>query len=119
MTNIGDGIRSAREHLQAEGRTGAYKMIVLITDGKANLPSETDPEQYARYQAQLTDDAGIPILTISLGADADQVLMGDIAEETNGIHFNVPGGQTVAEYEEDLKDVFELIAKDRPLKLVL
>ena len=62
--------------------------------------------------------AGIPILTISLGADADEDLMNEIAERTNGIHFNIPGGQTVQQYEDDLKDVFTLIAKDRPLKLV-
>jgi hypothetical protein len=37
---------------------------------------------------------------------------------TGGKHFNIPGGQTAAEYEEDLKEVFEQIANTRPLKLV-
>jgi len=118
MTNIGDGIRNAREHLVAAGRNGAYKMIVLMTDGKANRPSGVDPKQYALQQAEKAGDLGIPVLTISLGADADKDLMDGIAEKTGGIHFNIPGGQTVQEYEEDLKDVFVLIAKDRPLKLV-
>ncbi len=118
MTNIGDGIKNAREHLVAEGRNGAYKMIVLMTDGKANRPSGTDPEAYALNQARIAGNAGIPILTISLGAGADEDLMDGIAERTSGIHFNIPGGQTVEEYEDDLKDVFTLIAKDRPLRLV-
>lgn len=118
MTNIGDGIRNAREHLQAEGRNGAYKMIVLMTDGKANRPSGVNPEWYALQQAEIAGDAGIPVLTISLGADADKDLMDGIAQRTKGIHFSIPGGQTVEEYEDDLKDVFALIAKDRPLKLV-
>jgi hypothetical protein len=118
-TNIGDGIRIAREHLVSSGRKGAFKMLVLMTDGKANRPSGSDPAQYARGQGQLTADAGIPILTISLGADADSGLMDDIAEMTSaGIHFNIPGGQTVAEYEQDLMGVFAQIAQDRPLRMV-
>lgn len=118
MTNIGDGIRIAREHLVSAGRNGAYKMIVLMTDGKANLPHGKDPRAYALRQAEIAGDLGIPVLTISLGADADKSLMDGIASRTNGIHFSIPGGQTVEEYEDDLKDVFALIAKDRPLKLV-
>jgi len=118
MTNIGDGIRNAREHLVSSGRNGAYKMIVLMTDGKANRPSGKDPKAYALRQAEIAGDLGIPVLTISLGADADKTLMDGIAQKTNGIHFSIPGGQTVEEYEDDLKDVFALIAKDRPLKLV-
>ncbi len=118
MTNIGDGIRNAREHLQAAGRNGAYKMIVLMTDGKANMPRGRNPRAYALQQAQIAGDLGIPVLTISLGADADKSLMDGIASRTKGIHFSIPGGQTVEQYEDDLKDVFALIAKDRPLKLV-
>jgi Mg-chelatase subunit ChlD len=97
---------------------GAYKVIVLMTDGKANMPSGRNPETYALQQAQLAADAGIKILTISLGADADKSLMDQIAQTTDGIHFNIPGGQTVAEYTADLKGVFAQIAKERPLKLV-
>lgn len=102
-TNIGDGIRVAREHLVEFGRNGAFKMLVVITDGKANRPNGTDPDQYALNHAQLAANANIPILTISLGADADSDLMEDIADMTTaGVHFNIPGGQTVAEYQEDL-----------------
>ena len=118
MTNIGDGIKNARQHLVAEGRMGAYKVIILMTDGKANLPYGTNPKSYALHQAELCADVGIPILTISLGADADKNLMDQIAERTNGVHFSIPGGQTVAEYAEDLKAVFAQIANQRPLKLV-
>ena len=62
--------------------------------------------------------ADISILTISLGADADKSLMDQIAEMTRGIHFNIPGGQSVAEYSQDLRDVFKKIAAERPVKLV-
>jgi hypothetical protein len=44
--------------------------------------------------------------------------MQQIADMTGGAHFNIPGGGTVDEYEEDLKEVFREIADHRPLKLV-
>lgn len=121
-TNIGDGIKNAREEIVAHSRTGAFKMIVLMTDGEANRPTaygnSNYPKQYALTQANLCRDAKIPIVTISLGAGADTSLMQSIADNTGGVHFNIPGGQTAAAYEEDLKDVFRQIADDRPLKLV-
>ncbi|MCG8585217.1 MAG: VWA domain-containing protein [Pirellulales bacterium] len=118
-TNIGDGIKAARDELVNHARPGAFKLIVLMTDGIANRPNNTTyAKQYAKDQAELTANARIPIATISLGANADKTLMDDIATATAGIHFNVPGGQSVDDYEEDLKDAFREIAADRPLKLV-
>ncbi len=118
-TNIGDGMGEALEEIQEHGRTGAFKMIVLMTDGIANRPYNTSyARDYALDKAQDCADAGIPVVTISLGAGADTGLMDSIANITGGVHFNIPGGQSVADYEEDLKDAFRQIADDRPLKLV-
>jgi hypothetical protein len=69
-------------------------------------------------EAQRCADDGYPIITVSLGSGADTDLMEQIATITGGVHFNVPGGQSVEQYEEDLKDVFREVAADRPLKLV-
>jgi hypothetical protein len=40
-----------------------------------------------------------------------------IADLTGGVHFNVPGGQSVSEYEEDLNEIFAAIAAHVPLRL--
>jgi hypothetical protein len=118
-TNIGAGIRVGREELVANGRTGAVKILVLMTDGIANRPSnESTARNYALQQAELTAAADIPIVTISVGLGADIDLMDEIAETTGGVHFNVPGDQTVAEVQEDLEEVFRTVAASRPLKLV-
>jgi Mg-chelatase subunit ChlD len=117
MTNIGAGLKVAREELIAHSRRGAFKMIVLMTDGQANLPSD-NANDFLLEQAQLTADAKYPVVTISLGAGADQYIMQQVADVTGGVHFNVPGGQSVDEYEEQLKEVFRQIASHRPLKLV-
>ncbi|MBX7168371.1 MAG: TadE/TadG family protein [Pirellulales bacterium] len=118
-TNIGAGVYYGRQELAAHARLGAYKMIVLMTDGLANRPSnETQGRTYALQQAQAVADMHVPIFAISLGAGADVNLMQQIADMTGGKHFNVPGGQGVLQYEEQLLDTFESIAKSRPLKVV-
>lgn len=121
-TNIGGGMTVGREELEARGRKGAVKMMVLLTDGQANWANggvnNNAAKQYVLNEAYLCADEGIIILTISLGAGADTALMNQVAEITAGRHFNVPGGQSVEEYSEDLTQIFRQVAGHRPLKLV-
>jgi Mg-chelatase subunit ChlD len=118
-TNIGAGINKARLELQDNAREGAFRMIVLMTDGIANRPTDTTTARaYVIAEAQECASRKIPIATISMGAGADIGLMQQVADITGGRHFNIPGGQTATEYEEDLQEVFGQIAKTRPLKLV-
>lgn len=119
MTNIGGGIEAARLELNAHGRPGAFKMIVLMTDGYANRPgSATDARNYALAQAQQTAAKRYPIIAISLGMDADTSLMEQIATITNGAHFRIQGGEQVTNYREALLAVFRRLADHRPLVLV-
>ncbi len=119
LTNIAAGMQVARQELENRGRPGAFRVIVLLTDGQANLPGDPSAGRRAALdEAALAVAAGIPIITISLGADADSDLTQQIADITGGRHFNVPGGQSVSEYEEDLNEIFRAIAGQRPLRLV-
>ena len=121
-TNIGGGLQTAREHLQAEARTGAFKMIVLLTDGVTNWTASGYNPSAAREQvfteADRCAELGIPVFTISLGAGADTALMQDVADTTEAYHFNIPGGSSVETYRAQLMDAFRQIASHRPLKLV-
>lgn len=118
-TNIGAGLAQGRAELQSNARVGAFKMVVLMTDGVANRPSNpTAAAAYVRSEAAACAAAGIPVVTISLGGSADVALMQEVADTTGGIHFNVPGGQTIEDLENQLKDVFRSIADQKPLKLV-
>ncbi len=116
-TNIGAGIQQGWMELDANARVGAKKLIVLMTDGRANRPSGY-AESFALEQAQIAADKNYKIICISMGAGADTSLMQQIADMTGGVHFNIPGGQSVFSYEDDLNDVFRAIADDRPLLLV-
>ena len=121
-TNIGGGIAAACGELQARARTGTMKLIVLLSDGQANWYNGrydlAAARQDALDQARLAAGAHIPILTISLGADADPDLMQQIADVTGGMHFVVPGGGSVDDYREQLYSVFAQVAAYWPLKLV-
>lgn len=118
-TNIGAGMRTSRLELQNRGRPGAFRMIVLMTDGVANRPTDTTTARnFVLSEANLCRDAKIPVVTISMGAGADVALMEQVAQTTGGVHFNIPGGQTGAQYEAQLREIFGQIASSRPLKLV-
>ncbi|HHN78781.1 MAG TPA: VWA domain-containing protein [Phycisphaerales bacterium] len=119
MTNIGAGLEVARAELDAHGRDGTLKTMILLTDGRANRPYNTSyARQYVIDEAYAAADAGYPIAAISLGAGADVDLMQDVADITGGVSFHVPGGQSVEQYEAELRQVFETIAARRPLRLV-
>jgi Mg-chelatase subunit ChlD len=116
-TNIGAGILVGKQELDQNGRSGTLKTMVLLTDGIANLPS-SNPRGYVIQQANAASAAGYPIAAISLGANADHQLMRDVANITKGVSFEIPGGASVADYEEPLREVFQHIARERPLRLV-
>jgi hypothetical protein len=121
-TNIGAGLHEARLHLNANARPHATKMIVLMTDGNANWRNgqynEAAANQYLLNEAELCAAAKYPIMAISLGAAADASIMQQTADISPGKHFNVPGGSSQQDYYDQLYDVFEEIAKARPIKIV-
>jgi Mg-chelatase subunit ChlD len=119
FTNIGAGIHQARLELASHARPGAFKMIVLMTDGQANRPyDESYAKSYVLEQAQAVAQEKYPIVTVSLGNAADTGLMQQVADITKGVHFNIPGGQAVINYRANLLEVFRKTANDRPLVLV-
>lgn len=123
-TNIGGGLNAARTHLDQYGRPNAFKMIVLITDGQANWRngsySIANAENYLISEANLCahDSRKYPVVTLSLGTNADTDIMEQVATITRSTHFNVPGGASIEDYHQQLSDTFRAIAKARPLKLV-
>jgi hypothetical protein len=118
-TNIGAGLHTSRVELEQHAREGCFRMIILMTDGIANRPvNESTARAYLLDEARICADLKIPVCTISMGAGADIAIMQQVADITGCKHFNIPGGQTAAEYEEDLLDVFAEIAKLRPIRLV-
>ncbi|MEZ4501124.1 MAG: vWA domain-containing protein [Dehalococcoidia bacterium] len=111
-TCIGCGIREARLHLENDGRPETLKVIVLLSDGVANITSTgsncgnngcAQAANFGRNQAQLAADAGMRIYTIGLGDSVDGTLLGDIASIGGGAYVYAPSAA-------ELADTFETIA---------
>ncbi len=146
MTNMGDGIKKAKELLIEHVRYGARPTMLLMTDGNTNqMPSGwaqpdgwnwdelTDydgdgaadyttsdtKKQYSFWEAKQAINMGITIHTMSVGAGADGSLMKAIAFAGGGIWIEVPGDVTIAEMQEEILEAFtEIAAKVPPAKLV-
>jgi uncharacterized protein YegL len=87
-TNIGEAIKKASEQFN---NTMNSKVIVLISDGKANLPA--DAKAYALQQANLAAAKNISIYTIGIGEEFNTPgfnLLKNISNISNGIYWHYP-----------------------------
>jgi len=96
-TNIGGAIYEATGELVSDGaRPGATKVMLLLSDGIANVYDHTpcavtgcpQADAYALAAADAAADEDVTIFSISLGEGADQELMQDIASE--GFYAHAP-----------------------------
>ncbi len=146
MTNMGDGIKKAKELMSSHIRYGARPTMLLMTDGNTNqrpsgfsLPGDWDwdaltdydgdghanyttsnrNKQYAFWEARQAIDLGVTIHTMSVGAGSDWRLMKAIAFAGGGVWINVPGNTTIAAMKEEIMQAFtQIAAKVPPAKLV-
>ncbi len=112
-TNIGDGIREGYRELISSTNyaSDTVKAMILLSDGQANRP-QPDAEQYARDQAQMTADCGIPIHTIGFGS-ANKELMQDIATVTGGrYHFAPDSTELITIYKEIAIELRDMVIID-------
>ena len=121
-TNIGGGIAQAIEELtSSRARDASRKVIVLLTDGIANIDeygnhNVSGAKAHALTQAQRAADLGMRILAISVGQGADQDLMEQIANAAGGIHFHAEG--EIDEYTAQMLDIFKQIGGARTVGLI-
>lgn len=126
-TNVGGGIARAIEELTSTRARGtSKKVIVLLTDGVANVSAsgsagtteaaESAGAAYAVAQAQAAAALGIRIVAVSVGAESNQTLMQQIADITQGEHFHAEG--SISEYSAQLVEIFQRIGGQRPVELI-
>jgi len=122
-TNIGAGIQEAIDELTSPRARGvSRKIIVLLTDGQANVDrwgrgSTSGGAEYARDMARAAAGQGIRVYAVSVGAGADQALMREIAEIGGGEHFHAEG--TIEQYSEELERIFLDIGGRREAQLIM
>ncbi len=122
-TNMGGGIERAIEELTSDrARQAAVKVMVLLTDGKANVNEWGQAGDYyngpiyAKDMAQEAADLGIRIYAVSVGADSDTDTMEEIAEIGSGTHFHAEG--SIEDYSAQLAAIFQTLGGKRPVMLI-
>jgi len=97
MTSIGDGLNNAQDQLDTMANPENMPFIVLLSDGMENEARYWSSDATLRNRIK---DAGTHVISIALGPSADQALMQDIADETDGYYYYVdlnpdnPSGKT-------------------------
>ncbi len=122
-TNMGGGIETAIAELNSERvRRTARRVMILLTDGRANVNRSgrrgdySGGQAYALEAAQAAADDGIMIFAVSVGNNADTSLMEQIATIGGGEHFRAEG--SIEEYSEELTDIFNRLGGTRPVELI-
>lgn len=122
-TNMGGGLLQAIQELTGErARNTSRKMIILLTDGNANVDSSGNTgnvsggNAYALQMAQEAASHGIIVFAVSVGAESNQSLMEEIADIGGGEHFFA--GENVEEYSEQLAEIFRRLGGTRPVQLI-
>lgn len=121
-TNVGGGLQAALSELKsARARPAARKIVVLMSDGVANIDengntSTSAAREYALRMADLAADDGVAVYTVSVGYSVDRELMQAIASKASGQEFYAVGSPE--EYTEQLKDIFRTLGGKRPVALI-
>lgn len=121
-TNMGGGLQRAIDELQSvRARSSAHKVIMLMSDGAANIDGEgnynaTTAREYALRMAQAAADQRYRVYTVSVGYNVDRPLMQEIAEVGNGEEFYAVGSPE--EYTAQLEEIFRTLGGRRPVALI-
>ena len=89
-----------------------------VCKGVYRHDEEVESPAWDLIEAAVAAADGYTIVTISLGGKADTGIMEQIATIGGGVHYQIPGGLTVAEVAQELEDVFVEIGANRSIELV-
>ena len=122
-TNMGGGIQQAIAELTgSRARCHAVKIMVLLTDGRANVNESGGYTDYVGGPEWALDSAdqavaqGIRIYCVSVGSAADRDLMQQIAGKGSGTEFYAAG--SIENYSAQLRQIFETLGGTRPVVLI-
>jgi Flp pilus assembly protein TadG/uncharacterized protein YegL len=126
-TNIADGMKLALDEFEEHRRSYAQPLMVVLTDGAANMNQPGDwfdpTEAKARVLQRANNalDEEIPVFTIaldSLTAEVDVALMQQVSVITGSESVHVLAGEPGEVGGTQLEEVFRRVAEAHPLRLV-
>jgi Ca-activated chloride channel family protein len=94
-TNLGKGLRAGIDMIAAAGRPGHPGRVILISDGLANR-GVTDPAALGRMAA-VAAGKEFAVSTVGVGADFNEFLMTQIADQGAGAYYYLDNPAAFAE----------------------
>jgi Ca-activated chloride channel family protein len=94
-TNLGEGLRAGIDMIAAAGRPGHPGRVILISDGLANR-GVTDPAALGRMAAAAAGKE-FAVSTVGVGADFNEFLMTQIADQGAGAYYYLDNPAAFAE----------------------
>jgi Mg-chelatase subunit ChlD len=79
FTNIGAAVQLGRQQLTEPSNSNREKVMIILTDGKANAPKDPGGEVFARRQVAQAKQAGITVYTIGLTDQVNQSFLASLA----------------------------------------
>lgn len=121
-TNIGGAVKSAYQEIYNNGRDGVKHVVILLTDGEANISdvSTLTPNQYAISRSNIAKLDGTIIYSIGLGTSVDSNLLKSVATLPSYFYHSPTGEDLTNIYMEIAaiectaapSDVFDMVVHD-------
>jgi hypothetical protein len=125
-TNIADGMQLALDEFASNRRAQALPLMVLLTDGAANMNqpgnwnNPTEAKARVIQRAESAARERIPIFTMALDSQTSEVdvaLMARVGAITASESYHILAGQQSGQSTE-LREAFRRVAANRPLRIV-
>jgi uncharacterized protein (TIGR03503 family) len=119
FTDIESPVELAYQLLTEQGRPDSIRCIILLSDGKMDpYPERGTPEELTRRLFEIDvpslRKADIKLYTLSLSAEADQVLLEKLAHEAGGSNFQALDSATI---HRRFSDLFFKLKKPQTISL--
>jgi Mg-chelatase subunit ChlD len=104
-TNLGDGIEKGLEELEKSiNKEMSKEVLIVLTDGKANVPVVPGGEEYAIEKTKVAKSLGHEIYTIGLGESVNQGFLRGMASTPEHYFFSATS--------KELNNIYNQIAQD-------
>lgn len=118
-TNIDAALEAAASVAPERRRPSDVLMVVLLSDGVANI-GQTNPDMIAARARSLFDASGILTTTLGVGTDFDETTMLSIAREGSGSYHFVRRSEDIARIlTDELEERAQAVAQDLRLRIEL
>jgi uncharacterized protein YegL len=103
------GLNEADKELDAHGRTDAKKIIILLTDGKANVGGDTQitAEQAALNVVKNSKTQSLTVYPIGIGKDVSPTFLQQLATGSNGVYYFAP---TAVQINDQFSSIYKTIS---------